>query len=107
MSNKIYLIFIFLVSFVFLNSCTDIKKGIGLEKETLNEFLIEKKDPLTLPPDYKLLPPDSTTKAKEVKNSNNSLKSIIDKNLGVAEKNNQPSTKDSSTIENEILNKIK
>ena len=107
MSNKIYLIFIFILSFVFLNSCSDIKKGIGLEKETLNEFLIEKKDPLTLPPDYKLLPPDSTTKVKDEKNSNNSLKNIIDKNLGSAEKNNQPSTKDSSTIEKEILNQIK
>ena len=107
MSDKIYLIFIFLVSFIFLNSCADLKKGMGLEKETLNEFLIEKKDPLILPPDYKLLPPDSTTNVKDEKNSKDSLKSIIDTNLGVTKKNNQISPKESSTIEKEILNKIK
>ncbi len=107
MNNKIYLITIFIVSFVFLNSCTDLKKGMGLEKESFNEFLIEKKDPLTLPPDYQLLPPDSTQEKKNEKNYKNSLKSSIDKNLGAVEKSNHLPSKDLSTIEKEILNQIK
>ena len=61
MSNK-NLFTIALLLILSLSSCTSVKKTLGLEKDVPNEFLIEKRDPLTLPPDYNILPPDSNAK---------------------------------------------
>ena len=44
---------------ILLSSCENIKKGLGITKEVPNEFLIEKRNPLTMPPNFDLLPPDS------------------------------------------------
>ena len=57
MRNKIFLFLITIFGILALNSCSDIKKGFGIEKEIPNEFLIEKKAPLVMPPEYKFLPP--------------------------------------------------
>ena len=50
-----------ILSFVFLTSCADtfdsVKRGLtGAKKNTADEFLVKKKDPLILPPDYENLP---------------------------------------------------
>jgi len=50
-----------ILSFVFLTSCVDtfdsVKRGLtGAKKNTADEFLVKKKDPLILPPDYENLP---------------------------------------------------
>ena len=47
--------------FAFLTSCADtfdsVKRGLtGAKKSSADEFLVKKKDPLILPPDYKNLP---------------------------------------------------
>ena len=47
--------------FTFLTSCTDtfssVKRGLtGAKKSSADEFLVKKKDPLILPPDYENLP---------------------------------------------------
>jgi hypothetical protein len=107
MHNKISLFLIIIASMLVLNSCSNIKKGLGLEKEIPNEFLIEKRGALTLPPDYQMLPPDSKSKIKEVKKSSASLKSVLDQNLNTKE--SQGKTENSATvdIEKEILKQIK
>ena len=66
MSNK-NLFTIALLLILSLSSCTSVKKTLGLEKDVPNEFLIEKRDPLTLPPDYDILPPDSNAKINKNK----------------------------------------
>ena len=97
--------FFFLLIFVFFGSCSDLKKGLGVEKDAPNEFLIEKRESLALPPDYKMLPPDSNTNNKNQSFTQNSLKSIIDTNLS---NNKNVSTQQKSTdIEKNILNQIK
>ena len=91
-----------------LTSCTSFKKTLGMEKDVPNEFLIEKRDPLTLPPDYNILPPDSNAKISKNKESTNSLKSIFDKDLGSQKKSsskNVPSN--TKSVENDILKQIK
>ena len=50
-----------ILSFVFLTSCADtfdsVKRGLtGEKKSSADEFLVKKKDPLILPPDYENLP---------------------------------------------------
>jgi len=107
MRNKISLFLIIISSTLLLNSCLELKKGLGIEKDSPNEFLIEKRGALTLPPDYQMLPPDSKSKIKEVKKSSASLKSVLDQNLNTKE--SQGKTANSATVdmEKEILKQIK
>ena len=40
----------------FLNSCQSVSEGFTLKKKNIgDEFLVEKKNPLVLPPDYSKL----------------------------------------------------
>ena len=107
MSNKIFLFLIAVFVILTMNSCSDVKKGLGLEKEIPNEFLIEKKAALILPPDYKMLPPDSQIKTRDAKKSNNSLKQILDSNSNNKKSLGEPNDNTSSDIEKEILKQIK
>ena len=63
--------FIILTAFL-LSSCAEsfdsVKRGItGAKRKSADEFLVKKKDPLTLPPDYENLPTPSEaiSKSKE------------------------------------------
>ena len=52
---------IYILLFIFLTSCADsfdsFKRGLtGAKKSSADEFLVKKKDPLILPPDYENLP---------------------------------------------------
>ena len=50
-----------ILTFIFLISCGDVGKVLRNEKiRSTDEFLIKKKDPLILPPDFEEIPsPDS------------------------------------------------
>jgi hypothetical protein len=102
--KKIINLFILLV---LLTSCENIQKGLGLKKDVPNEFLIEKRNPLTMPPNFDLLPPDSVNQNNQ-KDDKDNLKEIFNKNLG---KDNQNSGvnkgTDSGSLEKSILEKIK
>jgi hypothetical protein len=99
--------FILILFIVFTNNCQGIKKGLGLDKEVPDEFLIKKIDPIERPPNYDLLPPGSKIKAVKRKSSKN-LKNIIDDDLKkntskvTASKSNDP-----NLIEDEILKELK
>ena len=69
MLNK-KIIFIFATTFLFTscaNTWNSVKRGLTGEKaKSTDEFLVKKKDPLILPPNYDSLPsPDDRTIAKE------------------------------------------
>ena len=54
---------IFIISFlaIFLLGCQDVQRQLSMEKkENLDEFLIKKKNPLVLPPEFSKLPEPST-----------------------------------------------
>ena len=89
----------------FVTSCADtfssVKRGLtGAKSDSADEFLVKKKDPLILPPDYENLPtPENRTEAaEEASEFEKSLKSTI-------EIDENSST--SSSTENSILRKIK
>ena len=68
--NK-YKIFSFISFLILLNSCTNtfdsVKRGLTGEKQlSTDEFLVKKKDPLILPPDYETLPRPSDTEQAEI-----------------------------------------
>ena len=55
---KIEKLFIFLFFLIFLSSCSGVKDALEGKKRSENsdEFLVEKKNPLTVPPDMNELP---------------------------------------------------
>lgn len=88
----------------FLTSCSSFEEAgkiLRNEKITTNdEFLVRKKEPLILPPDYKKMPVPGSVLKKE-----NDEKQKIKKILK-APKENKKNTK-SSSIEESIINQIK
>ena len=93
---------IYIISIIFLiTSCetmNSVKRGLtGEKKLSTDEFMIEKKDPLIMPPDYENLPtPEERVAAKEEI-------STFEKSLGTSIEDNSPS---SSSTEGFILKKI-
>ena len=100
MLKKIIYMFVLVI---FTVSCGDslssVKRGLtGGKKTSTDEFLIQKKDPLILPPDYKNLPTPEEEAATIEEISN------FEKTLGTSIEDN--SSKSSST-EDTILKKIR
>ena len=48
---------VYLAASSLIAGCTDFKKSIGLEPTLPDEFAVESRAPLTLPPDFELRPP--------------------------------------------------
>ena len=96
-----------ILNLIFLGSCSSLKKGIGLEKDTPNEFLIEKKNPLVFPPNYKILPPESKNIKIDNKQTDATLQSIFDQNTKATDIKSDDLNKKSTELEKEILNQIK
>jgi len=64
-----------LLLLLFLPACSAIKDGFTLKKkENLDEFLVEKKNPLIMPPDFNKLPEPTSKKddqnSQEIEDSN-------------------------------------
>ena len=90
-----------------LSSCENVQKGLGLKKDVHDEFLIEKRNPLTMPPNFDLLPPDSMNQNNQ-KDEKDNLKDIFNKNLGKEKKDTEINKgTDSGSLEKSILEKIK
>ena len=97
----IYNIFLILALSTFLFSCG----GFKLQKKATSgeEFLIEKKDPLVLPPDFSKLP--KPNEQPETVDEEVNIKSIFDgEQSSTEEDNNQNSSK--SNIKKSISDKI-
>ncbi len=80
---------------------------LELLKDVPDEFLIEKRNPLTMPPNFDLLPPDSVNQNNQ-KDEKDNLKDIFNKNLGKDKKIHEINKgTDSGSLEKSILEKIK
>ena len=98
-------IFIFLNIILIISSCGTIKEGFTNQKKNNNdEFLVEKKSPLIMPPNFNELP---VPKQKEsaTQSESNEIKSLISKKKNT-EITNDMNQKDKS-FEDSILKKIK
>jgi len=100
-------LFFFLI-FIFLIGCEGLKKGLGITKDRPDEFLIKKIEPIEMPPNYDLLPPDSKKQTLKKNNAKNILDSALKENndsKNYSEKKIKSDTVDN--LENDILNQIK
>ena len=110
MKTKIILI-ILIVSFT---SCQSVKDGLsGRKSENSDEFLVQKKNPLVLPPDYFKLPkPDESVEKNQLEtieeetNIQNIL-NIKQVNLNIKQVNQSQKTKNFGNAEEFVLENIK
>ena len=103
--NKILLI---LVSYFALTACQSVKEGLtGSKSENSDEFLVQKKSPLVLPPKYLELPKpqDAVNENQEGSLSQDDLD--IQKMLGVEEDVTSSTSTPSGDAEEFVLRNIK
>ncbi len=103
---KYFKLFIFINLILFVYSCGTIKEGFSNQKKnSSDEFLVEKKTPLILPPDFDELPAPQSTKIQSEKNKN-SIESLITNNQ---EEENKADNQNilNKTLEESFLEKIK
>ena len=76
---KKFNLFVFLSIILFFSSCGTVKEGFSSQKKNnSDEFLVEKKSPLIMPPDYNELPV-SKENTIEKKSEGNEIESLISK----------------------------
>ena len=94
---------IFCISSIsFLSACSDVAKTLRNEKViTTDEFLVKKRDPLALPPDYDKLPTPGSINEKKKKDVSNEIEQIFN----IEETDNKPNGENS--VEKSILEKIR
>jgi hypothetical protein len=98
-----------IIFLIFLTSCQSVKDGLsGKKRENSDEFLVQKKNPLVLPPNFMDLPSpedevfeNELTKLEEETEIQNILN--IKSNL----KNKKTSQNTNSSAENFVLDQIK
>ena len=91
--------------FLFLLSCGTLKEGFSSQKKNnSDEFLVEKKTPLVMPPNYNELP-EPKIDQQEIKKEKNSIKSLLLKEGDILN-DNEIDDKDKK-LEDSLLDKIK
>jgi len=103
--NKILIIFIF-ANIFFLNSCDSVKNAVqGKKKPPGDEFLVEKKNPLVLPPEFGELPVPLKEEKMEQEESDEEIEKLIGK-ISIEENSNDDPENLSDSLEQSILEQI-
>ena len=102
---------ILILSFIFLgilNSCGTIKEGLSLQKkDNTDEFLVKKKNPLKLPPNFDELPmPNSENEI--IKNQNNGeIKNLLNSSEKNYKQSDNTDGLPNKSLQELLLDKIK
>mgnify|MGYP001279136981 CR=1 FL=1 len=100
--NKILRFFLILILFAVISSCGTIKEGFSNQKKGgSDEFLVEKKSPLVMPPNFNELPKPKE-KIEEDKSTNSIKDLIVEDSV-----NDDDTSKENSNLEETLLKKIK
>ena len=96
-------IYVLLITFLFLISCAGVEEaGKVLRNEktkTTDEFLVEKKEPLVMPPDYNKMPEPDSLKKSQV-DEKDKIRKILKEDKLKAE------TKQNNSCQNSALKEI-
>jgi len=98
---------IILLSFLYiLTSCGTLKEGFSNQKKNNNdEFLVEKKSPLIMPPDYNELPVPNAESNQSLSDEN-SIKNLV-KNEETNTNTSNANSSESTGLEESLIEKIK
>ena len=107
--NKIFKISKLLLLLLFIYSCGSVGEALQGKKRSDqgDEFLVDKKNPLVMPPDFDKLPKPgeaNVKSTKQIQNENSNIKNLL-KSSEIQEE--ASSSEQSSSIESSILKKIK
>ena len=92
---------------ITLNSCGTVKEGfVSNKKKSTDEFLVKKKSPLVMPPEFDELPIPGNNNQKQKNDENSDIKSLITGSENEPSKSQNSSNQDTN-FENLILEKIK
>ena len=90
----------------FISACETVREGYSLKKtDNSDEFLVEKKNPLVMPPDYNQLPVPEDFQSKTLKPENNA-KEELENILKKSENKSAESSSKKSDIGQSVLEKI-
>ena len=107
--NLVYL-FLALIALATLSACQSVKEGLtGTKRSNSDEFLVEKKNPLVLPPEFEKLPvPNSiVNNDQNIDNSeDNDLRVILGQEKNSI-KTESKTKKTNTSLEKSIIEKIK
>ena len=95
---------------LFLMSCGTVKEAfVNQKKNNTDEFLVEKKQPLKLPPDFDELPLPNSESNSETSSSNNegTLEDLINNTDKNSQNLNKTNNSKGETLEELLLDKIK
>ena len=100
--NIIYLFFVL----ILLGACQSVKDGLtGKKQNNSDEFLVEKKNPLVLPPEFDRLPEPRSSTKKSLNQEEVDLKKILEKDSSISKVSTIKTSQGS--LEESILEKIK
>tara|TARA_X000000950_G_scaffold170766_1_gene208210 strand:+ start:28 stop:348 length:321 start_codon:yes stop_codon:yes gene_type:complete len=103
---KIFKKFILINLLILFTSCGILKDGfINQKKNNNDEFLVEKKSPLVMPPDYSELPLPNKEN-NQTQTMENSIKNLVTNEQKITNSSNMESS-ESRDIEESLLDKIK
>ena len=89
---------------VFLHGCKSVTEGFTLKKgNNADEFLVEKKNPLVLPPEFDELPVPDSNKISSDKSENENFKVTLD----IKDKSQNKNDIKAKSTEESILKRIK
>ena len=97
--------YFFLIILVFLSSCQNVKDALtGKKYEDSDEFLVIKKNPLVLPPNFNDLPtPKDVADTTQIENIENEIEDLISS----IKDSDEVSESSSNDTESFVLEKIK
>ena len=107
MNKKNFSFLISIIIFTILSGCQDVKKGLSGKKiDEGNEFLVIKKNPLVVPPNFNELPQpsDNNLENNSNKDNENEFKNIMKNNEDNISENDSTTT---GNLEENILKQIK
>tara|TARA_B100001113_G_C20614715_1_gene407678 strand:+ start:119 stop:445 length:327 start_codon:yes stop_codon:yes gene_type:complete len=105
--KKTKILLLFLISIIFLSACGTVSEGFRSQKKnSIDEFMVEKKSPLVMPPDFDDLPLPNQNNKNLKKEKEADIKSLISNNE-TSSNNTQESSSNNTNFENSILEKIK
>ena len=103
--KKVNILLIPLISILIFNSCATVKEGFRSQKKnSTDEFLVEKKSPLIMPPEFNELPIPENNNQNSEKNEEIYIKKLITNNENSSTEN---ISNQNTNFENSILEKIK
>ena len=105
--KKINSLLTIFLSLLFFNACSSVVEGLGgVKKKKSDEFLVEKKAPLVLPPSFGELPEPGTKMDGNIvsEEDTSNIENII--NQGTLKETGKEKNNSNNSIEESIIEKI-